>query len=92
MYSTFTNIKIKSIATSTPDKIEKNIDLPFDADALEKIIDITGIEERRVADENTCSTDLICKAAEELLSKENINPEDIGVMVMVTQFADYIVQ
>ena len=91
MYSTFTNIKIKSIATSTPDKIEKNIDLPFDADALEKIIDITGIEERRVADENTCSTDLICKAAEELLSKENINPEDIGVMVMVTQFADYIV-
>lgn len=91
MNSTFTNIKIKSIATSTPDKIERNIDLPFDKEALEKIIDITGIEERRVADDETCSTDLICHAAEELMTKENIDPSDIGVMVMVTQFADYIV-
>ncbi len=91
MYSTFDKIKIKAIATSTPDRIERNVDLPFDKDALNRVIDITGIEERRVADGDTCSTDLICHAAADLIAKEGIDPMDIGVMVLVTQFADYIV-
>lgn len=91
MYSTFKNIKIKAIATSTPSTIERNIDLPFDQEALKKVIEITGIEERRVANDSTCSTDLICDAAEELIRKENLDPAEIGVMVLVTQFADYIV-
>jgi len=91
MYSTFNTIKIKAIATSTPSTIEKNIDLPFEQEALKRVIELTGIEERRVAHDSTCSTDLICYAAQELISKENINPLEIGVMVLVTQFADYIV-
>ncbi len=91
MYSTFTKIKIKAIATSSPCTIERNLDLPFDQDALEKVIEITGIEERRIADDDTCSTDLICHAAQELLNKEGLDPTEVGVMVLVTQFADYIV-
>jgi len=91
MLSTFNNIHIKSIATCIPSKIERNEDLPFDADTLTRMIQQTGIEQRRVVDESTCSTDLICKAAQELIEKENIDPQDIGVMVLVTQFADYIV-
>ena len=91
MLSTFNNIHIKSISTCIPSKIERNIDLQFDSETLTRMIEKTGIEERRVVDDETCSTDLIYQAAKELIEKENIDPLDIGVMVLVTQFADYIV-
>ncbi len=91
MLSTFNNIHIKSISTCIPSKVERNADLQFDSDTLARMIQQTGIEERRVVDEQTCSTDLICGAAKELIEKENIDPQEIGVMILVTQFADYIV-
>ena len=91
MYSSFSDIKIKSIATCTPSTIERNIDLPFDKEDMQRVIDLTGIEERRVASEDICSTDLICHAAQVLIDKEGIDPLEIGVMVLVTQFADYVV-
>jgi len=82
---------MKGICTSIPSKIERNIDLPFDSDTLTRMIQQTGIEQRRVVDDETCSTDLIISAGKELIEKENIDSQDIGVMVLVTQFADYIV-
>lgn len=91
MNSSFSNIHIKAISTSVPDRVERNIDLPFDSEAMSRVIELTGIEERRVVDESTCSTDLICDAAFQLIDQEGINPLDIGVMVLVTQFPDYIV-
>lgn len=91
MNSFFTNIKIQAIATSVPQTIERNEDLPFNRNTLDRIIELTGIEERRIVDNNTCSTDLICDAAKKLLREENIDPSDIGVMVLVTQFPDYVV-
>jgi len=91
MLSTFNNIHIKSVSTCVPSNIERNADLQFDSETLARMIQQTGIEERRVVDEKTCSTDLIYEAAKELIEKENINPLDIGVLVLVTQFADYVV-
>jgi len=91
MLSTFKNIRIKSISTCIPSTIERNENLEFDTETLTRMIQQTGIEERRVVDDNTCSTDLICQAAEELIKNENIDPLDIGVMILVTQFADYVV-
>ena len=91
MLSTFNNIHIKSISTCIPSKIERNADLQFDSETLTRMIQQTGIEERRVVDDETCSTDLIYQAAKELIEKEKIDPLDIGVLVLVTQFADYVV-
>lgn len=67
------------------------MDLDFDKETLQRMVQQTGIEERRVVEEDTCSTDLIYQAARELIEQEQIDPQEIGVMVLVTQFADYVV-
>ena len=56
----------------------------------EKILDKTGILERRISDRDETSSDLAYKAALNLFKKNNILPEDIDYLIFCSQTHDYI--
>lgn len=88
---TINNVKLLGISSCTPKRVEKNIELSqFSAEEIQKLIKMTGIEERRISDEQTCTSDLCFKAAESLIEKLGWNKEDIDALVFVTQTPDYI--
>lgn len=53
------------------------------------IVDKTGIEERRFADNDTCASDLCYAAAEKLIRDNEINKEEIDLLVFISQTPDY---
>jgi 3-oxoacyl-[acyl-carrier-protein] synthase-3 len=54
----------------------------------EWIISRTGIEERRVADEDTATSDLATKAALRALEKAKLSPEEIDLIIVATVTPD----
>ena len=61
----------------------------FTKEEADEIVDKTGIEQRRFADENTCSSDLCLAAAEKLIADNNVNKDDIDLLVFISQTPDY---
>lgn len=85
------DIAIKGISCCVPKNKQLNRELSLmSSDEIEKFIEATGVEERRIADDKTCTSDLCFHAAEKLISELNWNKEDIEVLVFVSQTADYI--
>ena len=86
------NVKIAGIAACVPPNLleNKESDLFDDIKELERYINTIGVEQRYVADDNICSSDLCKVAAEQLIKKMGINKSDIGCLIMVTQTPDYI--
>jgi 3-oxoacyl-[acyl-carrier-protein] synthase-3 len=85
------DIAIKGISCCVPKNKQLNRELSLmSSDEIEKFIDATGVEERRIADYDTCTSDLCFQAAEKLISELSWNKEDIEVLVFVSQTADYI--
>jgi 3-oxoacyl-[acyl-carrier-protein] synthase-3 len=85
------NIAIKGISCCVPKNMERNIDLDILAeDEIQKFIDVTGVEERRVAAKEICTSDLCCEAAEKVIKDLNWQKEEIEILVFVSQTADYI--
>lgn len=85
------DIAIKGISSCVPKNKQLNRELSLmSSDEIEKFIEATGVEERRIADDKTCTSDLCFHAAEKLISELNWNKEDIEVLVFVSQTADYI--
>ena len=85
------DIAIKGISCCVPKNKQLNRDLSLmSSDEIEKFIDATGVEERRIADYNTCTSDLCFEAAEKLIRELNWNKQDIEVLVFVSQTSDYI--
>lgn len=85
------DIAIKGISCCVPKNKQFNRELSLmSSDEIEKFIEATGVEERRIADDKTCTSDLCFHAAEKLISELNWNKEDIEVLVFVSQTADYI--
>lgn len=84
-------IAIKGISCCVPKNTEYNRDLSLLSKVeIEKFIDVTGVEERRIAPEEICTSDLCCKAAEKLIKDLKWNKEEIEILVFVTQTSDYI--
>jgi 3-oxoacyl-[acyl-carrier-protein] synthase-3 len=84
-------IAIKGITCCVPKNRQLNRDLTLmSADEIEKFIEATGVEERRIVDEKTCTSDLCLNAAEKLISDLKWKKEEIDVLVFVSQTADYI--
>jgi 3-oxoacyl-[acyl-carrier-protein] synthase-3 len=75
------NIKIEGISAAVP----KN-KLVNENPRLRNMI---GINERRVTNESTFTSDLCYAAAEDIIKKLDIDKNDIGVMVFVSQTPDY---
>ncbi len=85
------DIALRGISCCIPKNKELNRNLTITSvDEIEKFIDATGVEERRIVDESTCTSDLCFHAAEKLISDLNWDKKDIDILVFVSQTADYI--
>lgn len=85
------DVAIKGISCCVPKNIEFNRELNFmSTEEIEKFIEVTGVEERRIADKDICTSDLCYKAAEKLISDLGWQREEIEIIVFVSQTADYI--
>jgi 3-oxoacyl-[acyl-carrier-protein] synthase-3 len=96
------NIRITGTGTYIPDNIEKNEDfhqhtfLNTDGSAInnpnevivEKFKAITGIVERRYAEDHLTSSDIGSIAAERAIANANIDPETIDYIIVAHNFGD----
>ena len=87
----FENVGISALSAAVPNQVIKGrqyTEYWSQAEANE-IVDKTGIEERRFADGNTCSSDLCFAAAEKLFSDNGIDRNSIDLLVFISQTPDY---
>ncbi len=85
------NVSVEGISCCVPKKIEKNSEISFmTSEEIGKFIDATGISERRVVDEKTCTSDLCQISAEKLIEELNWEKNEIDILVFVSQSADYV--
>lgn len=91
-YLTINNVQIKGISACVPKMCQENISLDVfvNEEEASKFISSTGIERRRVADNNTTTSDLCARAAEELISTLEWDKKDIECLIFVTQSPDYV--
>ena len=85
------NVKISGVSACVPKQVEDNAAYPFfDDKALRDFAATTGVERKRKADANTCTSDLCIAAAEVLISDLGWNKDEISIVTLVTQTPDYI--
>lgn len=87
----FENVGLRAVSACVPQNVVKTRSMTeyYSADAIEKFIEATGIEERRVVKANECASDLCAQAARQIFSETDITPEDIDVLIFVCQTPDY---
>lgn len=90
-YIEYEGVGITAMSAAVPRHIIKNREYTdvWSKEEAATIVDKTGIEERRFADSNTCSSDLCFAAAEKLFEDNDINKDDIDLLVFVSQTPDY---
>jgi 3-oxoacyl-[acyl-carrier-protein] synthase III len=85
------HISIRGIAACVPKNIEENIDLGvFKEGEAERVIAQTGIERKRIADENTTTSDLCFRAANDLLDKLGWERNSVQLLLFASTTRDYI--
>ena len=96
------NIKITGSGSYIPDVVETNEDfhqhtfLNIDGTSIDnpnevivaKFKDITGIAERRYAEDHLVSSDLGAMAAERAIADANIDPEELDYIIVAHNFGD----
>jgi len=84
--------KIKSIEYYLPEKTVTNADLSvrFPDWSIEKIVQKTGISERRIAAADEFASDLAVKAAEKIFENSPVKRENIDFLLYCTQSPDYL--
>ena len=87
----FEGVGIAAMSAAVPRRIIVNRQYTevFSEEEANDIVDKTGIEERRFADEDTCSSDLCFAAAEKLFADNNINKDEIDLLIFISQTPDY---
>ena len=86
------HIKISGLSVTVPAAIEKNDDILWlNEQEKRSLIDTTGIEKRRIANETTTAADLCTKSAENIIRELNWNKNDIDIIVFITQTPDYTI-
>lgn len=90
-YLQFEGVGITAMSAAVPKRVIKNREYTevFSVEEANEIVDKTGIEERRFADAETCSSDLCFAAAEKLIADNSINREEIDLLVFISQTPDY---
>lgn len=90
-FLSFNGVGIRGLASAVPAHKIKNRSYTeyFSAEEVSEIVDKTGIEERRFAEEGVCSSDLCQAAAEKLISDLEIDKSEIDLLVFVSQTPDY---
>jgi len=85
------SVEICGLSACVPSMIEENseLDIFSNQDEVNKFIENTGVERRRVAGKNECASDLCYKAAEHLIDKLGWEKEEIECLVFVSHGPDY---
>ena len=84
-------VKIIGTGSSVPDTILSNSDLENMVETSDEwITSRTGIRERRIADEDTASSDIAYEAAEKALKAASVNPGDLDVIIVGTITPDFL--
>lgn len=83
---------VRGVVSCVPPKqVSNETDYPwFDPAEIRKVTAMVGIKSRRVADENTCTSDLCLAAAIRLMRKLNWDPGSVDGLIFVTQTQDYV--
>lgn len=87
----YKDVGIVAMSAAVPRRVIKGREYTefWSAEEANEIVDKTGIEERRFADEDTCSSDLCFAAAEKLIADNGVNREEIDLLVFISQTPDY---
>jgi 3-oxoacyl-[acyl-carrier-protein] synthase-3 len=87
-----TSARLKDIAVFLPDQVLTNPELAalYPEWPAEKILDKTGINERRIAAENQTAGDLANEAALKLFAQGQITAQDVDFIILCTQAPDYV--
>ncbi|MBL9170672.1 MAG: ketoacyl-ACP synthase III [Verrucomicrobiales bacterium] len=83
--------QLRGIVSSVPKRRFDNLadTVQFPKEDVEKVVRMAGVKARRVADDETCSSDLCRVAATELLQQLGWSPDSIDGLIFVTQSPDY---
>ncbi|MBM7613621.1 beta-ketoacyl-ACP synthase III [Alkaliphilus hydrothermalis] len=83
------SVGIGGTGSALPEKEITNLDLEKMVDTTDEWIRTrTGIGSRRVADENTATSDLSTEAARKALADADLNPEDVDLIIVATVTPD----
>lgn len=87
----YSQVGITALAGCVPRHVIDNYHYTqyFPEEDVRKVVDKTGIYERRFADAATCSSDLCQAAAERLFADNDIARDEIDLLVFVSQTPDY---
>lgn len=84
------NIKITGISACVPQNTESNQNYTHLSEQERNLlIKTTGVETRRIAPEGATTLDLCYKSANQIIKKLNWQPEEIQVLIFVSQSPDY---
>lgn len=89
-FQEISHVSVRGMAVAVPRNRELNSEIYAKWGGYEQFVATTGIEERRIAEENLCSSDLCVAAANRLLTDMNWSIQDIDALVFVSQTPDYI--
>ena len=85
----YKGIGIISIDSYVPQKVITNFDLEKIVDTTDEWIRTrTGIKKRHILDENEATSDLATKAAQRVLARANMKPQDIDCIIVATASPD----
>lgn len=86
-----TKAGILGVGSYVPKKVMTNFDLEKIMDTSDEWIRTrTGINERRLVDENEATSDLATKAAIKAIENANLTPEDIDLIIVATITPDMV--
>lgn len=91
IYSSYQGIRLAGLSCCVPSKTVSTSSYAerFGADKVDKFVKMSGVTERHVAAENQTASDMAYIAASKLLEAQDIDASSVGVLIFVTQTADY---
>ena len=84
------NVRIAGLTCSVPEDVRTNSHFAEKfGDGVDQVTKMTGILERRIAPDSVTTSDLCHHAAMHLLDKMNVDRNEIGALIFVSQTPDY---
>ncbi|MGB9742981.1 MAG: beta-ketoacyl-ACP synthase III [candidate division WOR-3 bacterium] len=85
------SVKIIGTGRALPERVLTNFDLEKMVDTSDEwIVERTGIRERRIADENTATSDLAAVALERACQQAGVKPAELDTIIVATSTPDTI--
>ncbi len=84
------NVIIRGISACVPKTIDNNYDYPLQEEDKVRLISAIGVNQKRIADNITTTSDLCYKAASSLIDELKWDKNEIDCLIFVSQTPDYI--